>query len=416
MKRTTLFIILVSCLALSTVSARSWTICNSCEVKSLPEALAACSDGDTILILGGKHKIRNTEVGKSITIIGKDDAELISSEGSEILTVTANNVEIRDLIFSGVTTSYLKEYSAIRLRKVRNFNIHHNTINQCFFGIYLERVKDGKIHNNVIQGEMKSEAESGNAIHAWYSDSLYIAYNDISNHRDGIYLEFVHFSKVIENYSHDNMRYGLHFMFSNDDMYSGNRFINNGVGVAVMFSRRIIMNSNKFSDNWGRSSYGLLLKEIFDGEIYDNVFDDNTIGIFVEGSNRIKYHNNTFYSNGWAIKFSGGCESNEIYHNDFLYNSLDLIVSTQLNDNVIHSNYWSDYTGYDLDRNGIGDIPYYPVKLFSYVLNEVPESIVLMRSLFIDILNYSEKVSPILTPKEVADHLPAMRQINAFKN
>ncbi|NNE25386.1 MAG: nitrous oxide reductase family maturation protein NosD [Saprospiraceae bacterium] len=403
-------------LGLTNVNGSSLTICSTCDFQTFPSAFEASQHGDTLLILGGKHKIKNIEIDKSITIIGKDNAELISRDGNEILTVTANNVEIRGLIFSGVQTSYLKEYSAIRVRRVRDFHIHHNTINECFFGIYLERVKEGIVSHNNIHGKLKTEAESGNAIHAWYSDSLYIASNEISGHRDGIYLEFVHYSKMVDNYSHDNMRYGLHFMFSNDDTYSENRFENNGVGVAVMFSRRIIMNKNRFTDNWGRSSYGLLLKEIFDGEIYDNAFNNNTIGIFVEGSNRIKYHNNTFYSNGWAIKFSGGCESNEIYKNDFLYNSLDLIVSTQLNDNIIHSNYWSDYTGYDLDRNGIGDIPYYPVKLFSYVLNEVPESIVLMRSLFIDILNYSEKVSPILTPKEVADKLPAMQQINSHLN
>ena len=51
----------------------------------------------------------------------------------------------------------------------------------------------------------------------------------------------------------------------------------------------------------------MLLKEIYDAEIRDNVFLENTIGIYVEGSTRIQYQHNEFNRNGWAIKMSGGC-------------------------------------------------------------------------------------------------------------
>jgi nitrous oxidase accessory protein len=200
-------------------------------------------------------------------------------------------------------------------------------------------------------------------------------------------------------------------MFSNDDVYTDNIFENNGVGVAVMFSRRIAMERNEFKFNWGRSAYGLLLKEIYDGTISDNSFQQNTIGIFVEGSNRIDYKHNTFERNGWAIKFSGGCEDNKITYNNFLENSLDLVVNTKLASNEFHHNYWSNYSGYDLDKNLIGDVPHYPVKLFSYILDQAPEAIVLMRSLFIDLVNFSEKVSPVFTPKEVMDKFPLMKQV-----
>jgi nitrous oxidase accessory protein len=79
-----------------------------------------------------------------------------------------------------------------------------------------------------------------------------------------------------------------------------------------------------------------------------------------------------------------------------------------LNDNSFNGNYWSDYTGYDLDKNGFGDVPYRPVKLFSYIVNQTPEAIVLMRSLFVDIINFSEKVSPVFTPDALIDKSPSM--------
>jgi nitrous oxidase accessory protein len=387
----------------------TFEVCNSCNYTTILEAYNKCDEGDTLIIHKGDYKISNWVISKGITVLGKKGAQLISAEGDEIITIEKSNVTISGLTFSGVTTNYLKENAAIRVRRCKRATIKNNKIIDCFFAIYLERTKNTIIKNNTIDGNASSDASSGNGIHAWYCDSLLIAFNEVLHHRDGIYLEFVNFSHVNDNISHHNKRYGLHYMFSNDDVYTRNKIQYNGVGVAVMFSRRIIMKENTFSHNWGHAAYGLLLKEIYDAEIIDNHFIENTVGIFVEGSNRINYLRNEFRRNGWAIKFSGGCESNIISDNDFLYNSIDLVVSSQLNDNTFNNNYWSDYSGYDLDKDEIGDIPHYPVKLYSYIHSQVPESVVLMRSLFVDIINYAEKVSPIFTPKDVMDIHPKMK-------
>ena len=200
-------------------------------------------------------------------------------------------------------------------------------------------------------------------------------------------------------------------MFSNDDVYTNNTFENNGAGVAVMFSKRIKMHNNIFRKNWGTAAFGMLLKEINDAEIYGNTFEENTIGINIEGSNRIDYKNNSFIRNGWAVKILGACYTNTFTNNNFLYNSFDLSYNGKLNDNVFDQNYWSDYTGYDLDKNGIGDIPYRPVKLFSYIVNRTPETIVLLRSLFMDIIDFSEKVSPVFTPDDLKDTNPLMKKM-----
>ena len=387
-------------------------VCTDSAYKSIKEALEASVTGDTIDVLKGSYTVGNIFINKSVTLRGIEMPEVISKSGDEVFTVTANNVTIDGFKISGVTTSYLKERSAIRLRKCKNFLVINNFINECFFGIYLEHVKEGVIKNNKIKGIPGAEAASGNAIHAWYCNNLRIEGNDVRGHRDGIYFEFVNESEVIKNHSEGNTRYGLHFMFSNDDIYNENVFNNNGVGVAVMFSRRIEMNYNKFSFNWGRASYGLLLKEIYDAEILHNKFEQNTIGIFVEGSNRVNYLHNDFSRNGWAIKFAGGCETNIVSQNNFINNSLDLVMNTQLNDNLFEENYWSSYSGYDLDKDKIGDIPHYPVKLYSFILENTPEAIILMRSLFVDLINYSEKVSPVFTPKLIMDKKPLMFEVD----
>jgi nitrous oxidase accessory protein len=95
-----------------------------------------------------------------------------------------------------------------------------------------------------------------------------------------------------------------------------------------------------------------------------------------------------------------------------MYNAFDLSYNSKLNDNKFEGNYWSEYSGYDLNKDGIGDVPHRPVKLFSYVVNRTPETLVLLRSLFVDIINFSEKVSPVFTPDNLLDNKPIMRPMN----
>jgi nitrous oxidase accessory protein len=175
-----------------------------------------------------------------------------------------------------------------------------------------------------------------------------------------------------------------------------------------MFSKMIEMHHNKFILNWGTASYGLLLKEIYDADIRNNLFEQNTIAINVEGSTRINYQDNLILRNGWAVKITGGCYENIFVNNNFSHNAFDLAFNGHLNGSAFDGNYWSDYTGYDMNRDGVGDVPYRPVKLFSYIVNQTPETIVLLRSLFVDIINFSEKVSPVFTPDNLIDNEPIM--------
>ncbi|RMD75249.1 MAG: nitrous oxide reductase family maturation protein NosD, partial [Bacteroidetes bacterium] len=105
---------------------------------------------------------------------------------------------------------------------------------------------------------------------------------------------------------------------------------------------------------------------------------------------------------------NGGCLDNAFTHNAFLHNTFDLATQIDNETNTYDENYWSEYAGYDLDRDGFGDVPHRPVKLFAWVVQETPEAVVLLRSLFVDLLNFSEKVSPVLTPATVQDHRPLM--------
>lgn len=390
--------------------AKTIPICSDCEIKSVTDGVHVAADFDTLLIKKGTYKEFNILIDKPLTLIGENYPIIDGEDQGEIIRIVSDNVTIDGLFIINVGTSYTTDYAAIRVVKSENYVIQNVVLEKLFFGIYLEKSNNGKVYHNKIIGDAVDEYNSGNGIQLWYSHNVIVDRNIVEGVRDGIYLEFSDNVTINNNTSANNLRYGLHFMFSNDDIYTNNVFENNGAGVAVMFSKRIKMVGNTFRKNWGTAAFGMLLKEINDAEISGNTFQENTIGISIEGSNRIEYSNNNFIKNGWAVKVLGACYTNTFTKNNFLYNSFDISYNGKLNDNVFNQNYWSDYTGYDLDKNGVGDIPYRPVKLFSYIVNKTPETIVLLRSLFMDIIDFSEKVSPVFTPDNLLDANPLMNK------
>lgn len=404
------FICLIQCLILNMISGNTIEVCPSCSVSSIEQAICDAQAFDTIQLRAAVYKEYDLLIDKPLYLHGEAGVVIDGQLKGAILTVQSDSVSLDNFSIKNVGTSYTEDFAAIRVVRAKHFEIKNLHLSSLFFGIFVEKSAQGKIHNNVILGNAKSEHNSGNGIHLWYCKDVDIYGNDVQQMRDGIYFEFVDSSRIYNNISYRNLRYGLHFMFSNHDVYYDNVFRQNGAGVAVMFSKFIDMRNNEFLDNWGTASYGLLLKEITDATIENNYFHKNTIGINIEGSNRIRYEKNTFDRNGWALRVRGACYTNTFKANNFLGNSFDVSYNSKINDNVFVNNHWSEYTGYDLDKDGIGDVPYRPVKLFSYIVNKTPETIILLRSLFINLIDFSEKVSPVFTPDKLVDKAPQMRK------
>jgi nitrous oxidase accessory protein len=200
-------------------------------------------------------------------------------------------------------------------------------------------------------------------------------------------------------------------MFSHNDSYIGNRFGNNSAGVSVMFSHGVTMLNNFFEDNWGDGGFGLLLKEINDSYVSGNRFLSNTSGIYMEGSNRIKMERNLFSGNGWALKIQASCMDVTLTHNNFQGNTFDVGTNGTLVLNSFNNNYWDKYEGYDLNRDGVGDIPFHPVSLFSVIVEKNPTAMMLFRSFMTSLLDRSERILPSLTPEHLVDNAPYMKPL-----
>jgi nitrous oxidase accessory protein len=304
----------------------------------------------------------------------------------------------------------MEDRAAVRVEDASHCLIEGNRFTDTFFAIYLAKVSDCTISKNDIQGSGTSETMSADGIHLWYSKNISVVGNVVRGHRDGIYFEFVEDSSVEDNLSENNMRYGLHFMFSDRCRYERNRFVSNDAGVAVMYTENVEMVENVFEQSWGSASYGLLLKEIDDSIIRGNIFSRNSVAMYAEGSDRTIVENNTFTENGWAVKIMANAEDNLFSHNDFVGNSFDVATNTRQAVSTFRENYWDEYEGYDLDGDGFGDVPHHPVRLFSILVERNEPSLILLRSLFVDVLDAAERVLPALTPERFVDSSPAMRR------
>jgi len=379
--------------------------------QSVTAAVASTTNGDTIVVHRGLYHESQIVVDKRLTIIG-DDAPVLDGDGKHgVLLVTADDVTIRGLVLRNVGTSFVEDRAAIKVTNARGCVIERNHIEHAFFGIYLANVTDCRIAGNILRATGRRETESGNGIHLWTSRRITITDNRVSGHRDGIYFEFVHDSDIRDNISHDNLRYGLHFMYSDDCRYVHNVFRRNGSGVAVMFTKRVQMIGNRFEDNWGSAAYGLLLKEIADSRLDANVFSRNTTGLLADGANRLVAVNNDFVGNGWAVKLEASTIDGRFERNNFSENSFDIATNSRSPSTTFAGNYWDGYRGYDLNRDGVGDVPYRPVGLFSVIVEHNAPALILMRSAFVELLEGAERMIPTLTPEILVDATPAMRRV-----
>jgi len=392
------------------IDAKTIKVGGSSSIKSIKAAIKLASPGDTILVASGHYKEGNIIIAKNITLKGVDFPVLDGEKKFEIISIKANDVTVEGFKLIRAGASDIDDYAALKVYDCSKVVIQNNIVDDAHFAIYIQYGRKCIVRNNKIKSYSIDEQLSGNGIHCWKSDSLTIYGNVVSGHRDGIYFEFVTHSLIQNNTTTNNLRYGLHFMFSNNDSYIANKFIANGAGVAVMYSHGVHMQDNYFKQNWGDAAYGLLLKEISDSYIKGNYFEKNTSGIYMEGASRIQLFNNTFLNNGWAMKILANCMDINVERNNFIGNTFDVGTNGSLVLNKFNHNYWDKYDGYDINKDKIGDIPYRPISMYSMIIEKNAPAMMLFRSFITTLLDKTEKIIPSITPENLLDNYPLMKK------
>ncbi|MDR7695340.1 nitrous oxide reductase family maturation protein NosD [Riemerella anatipestifer] len=407
-------LLILFCLTTTLLSfAKTYFVGEGKRFSTIKSALQKANNGDTLMVYFGHYKEGNLNLDKSITLIGINYPVLDGEFRHEIVSFRSDYITLQGFKIINSGADEVRNIGAVRLYDSRFSVIRNNIFQNNYFGITVQRGERCLIENNKITTNRGISQESiGDGIHVWSSNEIWIKRNFISGHKDGIYLEKTSNSFIFKNLSLKNKRYGLHFMFSHNNVYTANVFRQNEAGVAVMYSRNVEMSYNKFLNNKGENVYGLLLKDLSFSKIKHNTFQNNSVGVFMDGSSKIDFYYNEFKDNGWGLRINANCIENKLFNNNFIANIFDVSTSGSIFLNTFKNNYWDKYEGYDIDKDGVGDIPFYPLSLYAVISEQNPMIMILFGTFFVELMNRSEKLMPSLTPDSFVDETPLIKRNN----
>ena len=380
---------------------------------TIQQAIDDAEPGDTIRVERGSYA-GNVVLSKSLTLEGLTRPIILGEGHGSVVTVTADGCTVRGFVIEHSGGMLEEENSGVLLKSNGN-KIEQNELRDILFGVYLFASNDNVISDNLIRGRDSIEiGERGAGIHIWNSLRNTLTGNTILAARDGMYLQNAS-NSVIRGNRISDLRYGLHYMYSNDNIFEDNIFENNVAGAAIMYSRRIQFRRNRFLHNRGFSSFGILFQDDEDILAEDNLIVDNAVGIFMESLRGSVFRRNLVAANDTAIEAFSSASGNTFQWNNFIENLSPLWVigketSTHWN-GPGSGNYWSEYDGYDLDADGIGDVPFKIQNVFEHLEGNYPRLRLYLLSPAAQALELAEKVFPIIEGSREFDHYPLMKPV-----
>ncbi len=378
---------------------------------SLPEAIAASKAGDTIRVHPGTY-VGQWVLDKPIVFAGIGKPVLRGSGQGSVLVLAGNGCTVRGFVIEHSGGDLQREDSGILLKSDHNL-VEENELRDVLFGIYLYQSRENIIRKNVIQGRKELElGERGAGLHFWNSSGNIIDENTVSDARDGMYIQsspnnLIRHNRVL------NLRYGLHYMNSDGNKFEDNLFSHNVAGAAIMYSRGIEFRRNAFLHNRGFSSFGILFQDCDACLAEDNFIVDNATGIFMEALRKSTFRRNVIAENDVALQIFSSVDQNLFYGNHFVENLSPLRVIGKTTNTCWQQfgrgNYWSDYDGYDLDGNGVGDVPHKIQNVFEYMEGNYPRLRLYLSSPAAQALATAEKTFPIVEGSSETDSAPLMK-------
>ena len=351
-------------------------------VINTPITLSGSTTGESILDGGGKGKVLHIKAADS-TI--------------EHLTVQHSGSNLFDMD-AGIFAD----------RTAHNIRIHHNHARDNLFGIYVWVPEKGIVEHNTVTGQTTGRTnDRGNGIQLWKSLHTIIRNNTISGGRDGIYVTNSKYN-LFENNTISGIRFGIHYMYTEDSEVKNNHLSDLESAYVIMFSNRITVRDNE-SDN--SREHGLMLNAVNQSEISGNRINRANKCVFLYNANQNGFHHNHFSNCTIGVHSTAGSTDSRIHDNAYIGNQTQVMyVGTRLIEWSLdgHGNYWSDNSAFDLNGDGIADMPYRPNNILDQVLWRAPNAKILINSPAAQLLKYAQQQFPAIHPGGVVDSHPLM--------
>ncbi|MEO7031421.1 MAG: nitrous oxide reductase family maturation protein NosD [Herbaspirillum sp.] len=379
--------------------------------QPIAAAIAAAKSGDTVQIAAGKYQ-EHLLIDKPLTLLGIGRPVLSGAHSGDVIRIRASDVTIKGLVIHDSGVDLTAQNAGIYVQPGND----RVTIQDCdlvnnLFGIWLEKSNNSRVIGNRIVGrrDMPSVMR-GNGIQVYNTIGAQIIDNDIGYTRDGIYVDVSKFALFRGNKIH-NLRYGTHFMTTDDSVWENNESYLNRGGLALMEVRRLTVHHNI---TWGNMDHGIMLRTIQDSVIEDNIVAGNGRGFFIYDAEYNTVANNLVIGNGIGVHLAAGSINNKVDGNDFINNQSQIkyVATADVEWGKNHGNYWSNYNGWDQNDDGIGDVPYEANDVVDRLNWQYPLIKLLLSSPSMQTLRFVARQFPVLRAPSIVDKHPRMRPMN----
>ncbi|HSR49697.1 MAG TPA: nitrous oxide reductase family maturation protein NosD [Acidobacteriota bacterium] len=384
---------------------------------SIQQALDQARPGDVISVAPGEYPERLV-VDKAVTLSGGGRAHIRGDCQGDVVLVAADNARVEGFSISGSGRNMMVSDAGIRVQG-RQAEIVGNHLSDNLFGIYLDGCREALIEGNRIRGRAEMPlGQRGAGVHLFDAHHNRLRRNDVRQVRDGVYFDHSDFNTVEGNEFAD-LRYGVHYMYCSDNTFTGNLFRDSIAGVAVMYTERVQFRGNLIVNNRrGYNAFGLLLKECIDSVAEGNLIVNNGRGIFLDSSHRNLFRRNLVAYNDVGVVLYASSLENRFALNDFIDNSTTLHTVGKAKANWTPSgqgNYFSGYRGYDLDGDGVGDVPHRLQDAFEYLQGNRPLLRFYLSSAAAETLAAAERSFPLVPSSGQFDQAPRMKPVSGVE-
>jgi nitrous oxidase accessory protein len=377
------------------------------DLSPLQARLDAAAPGVTIEVEPGEY-MGDVVIEKPLRLVGRGRPRLVGAGDGSVVRVRADDVTVAGFDIDGRRGGDLGRDSGVHTSGART-TIRDCRIREALFGVYIREANGAAVEGCSIRGiPGKDPGEKGSGIHVFNTVGFRFERNDIVDVRDGFYIQNASKGLVRGNVARD-LRYGLHYMFSDDNVFEDNTFENGAAGTAIMYSQRIVFRRNRFLRNRGFASVGLLFQACDDVLAEDNLIADNARGIFLETSHRDVFRRNVVAGSDVAVVLYDIEGGHRFEGNSFVGNMSPLNLVGKRTDTVFAGNYWSDNREPDLDGDGRSDRPYRLTSVFDHFRNNLTAADLFSDGFAAAALGAAERAFPVLQPIAVFDTAPLVR-------
>lgn len=366
-------------------------------------------NGPSAIELGARTYIGDLVIRRPVAVRGTKGTVIDGSGRGTVVTVTASDVVLEGLVVRSSGRRHTAEDAGMKLTGER-ITVRDVRVEETLFGISLQACKRCVVERAHVLGWGDDAELRGDGIKLWESNDSIVRGSRIERSRDVV----VWYTKraTLEDNVVINGRYGAHFMYAHDSVVRRSRFEGDVVGIFVMYSMRLHVEDNILAGARGAAGVGLGFKDSDGVQVRRNWLVANTTGTYLDNTPRtpddpVLFEGNLFALNDVAARFHGSERGLSFRGND-LHQNATLIEVDGRGDALsadVRGNRYSDYEGYDLDGDGVGDLPYRAESASEDLVAQRPELAFLRGAPALALVDVGSRLLPLWQARELLTDL-----------